>query len=346
MNDFLQLRVKKIVKETEDAFTYFFEPVENTVLNYKSGQFLTLIFKKNEKEVRRSYSIISSTGVDADLAITIKRMVNGELSRYLIDHLGIGDVIQSLYPTGRFTVDPGSQQKRTFFFLAAGGGITPVYSLIKTVLYEEPVSNVILIYSNVSEATTIFYGQIKSLGEQFPSRLKCIFLFSRSGQRLNNIMLENLVNQHLSSENLNEFYFCGPYAYMRMITLTLIYMGFKKEQLHKENFISEQLPQSTEVLAERNTAAHVIHIVYAGKNYELTVPPHQTILDAALEKNILLPYSCKAGLCSACAAICKAGKVGMINNEVLTDKDISEGWVLTCTGFPLEDDTVINFETE
>ncbi len=346
MNDLLKLRVKKIVRETDDTFTYVLESADETTITYHAGQFLTLLFRFREREVRRSFSLISSPSVDESLAITIKRLENGELSRYLMDHLKIGDIIQSLYPAGRFTVNTNYKNKLTYFFIAAGSGITPVYSLIKTILLEEPNSLINLIYSNASERTTIFYEPLKNLAEKFPSRLQCIFLFSQYGQRLNNSMLEKLVNENLrSGKDETEFYICGPSGYMRMIMLTLIFMGFRKEHVHKENFISEQLP-AAESFVPRNTSSHIIQILYNNNTYQVSVPPFKTILDAALAQNISLPYSCKTGLCSTCAAICKKGKVDMTNNEVLTDKDLSQGWILTCTGFPLEDGTEIEFRKE
>jgi ring-1,2-phenylacetyl-CoA epoxidase subunit PaaE len=335
--------VKNIVRETEDAFTYVLENTEGTSVSYRVGQFLTFIFKFMNREVRRSFSLVSSPFIDPDLAVTIKRLENGELSRFLIDHLKTGDVIRSLYPSGRFTIDTDPQNNSTYFFIAAGSGITPIYSLVKTVLQKEPLSRIILLYSNTSEQTTIFYEQLKILAEKFPAQLKCVFLFSQQGQRLSNLSLENFINENLHAEKKStEFYICGPSAYMRMVILTLTYMGFRKN-IHKENFISEQTYQ-VENFVPRNTSSHLIHIFYHDKNFEIIVPPFKTILDAALEQKIPLPYSCKTGLCSTCAAICKKGKVEMTNNEVLTEKDLKEGWVLTCTGFPLENGTEITFQ--
>src|SRR5437016_3927669 len=122
MNDLLRLRVKDIVRETDDAFTYVLENTGTAPVPYRAGQFLTFIFTFREHEVRRSYSLISSPAVDRDMAVTIKRYLNGELSRYLLDHLKKGDIIQSLPPTGRFTIDTDQRNRRVYFFLAAGSG--------------------------------------------------------------------------------------------------------------------------------------------------------------------------------------------------------------------------------
>jgi ferredoxin-NADP reductase len=337
------LRVKNIVWETEDARTFELENISPEKIFYRAGQFLTFIFRFGEREVRRSYSLISAPRIDTNLQVTIKRMQNGELSRYLLDHLKTGDEIESLSPAGRFTIEP-STIKRTFFFFAAGSGITPVYSLIKYLLHAEPQSRIVLVYSNASESSTIFFRQLKELEKKFPSTLKNIFLFSRNGERINNSMLEKIVNENLQSDKKDaQFYFCGPSSYMLIITLTLVYMGFAELQLHRENFISEQIIQP-ETFASRNTAAHPVIIHFNNKKFDITIPPHKTILDAALDQKIPLPYSCKTGLCSTCSAICLNGKIEMTNNEVLTKKDLADGWILTCTGFPLEDNAEITFD--
>lgn len=341
MNNTFQLQVKKIIRETEDAFTYVLENISNIPVKYEAGQFLTLLFTINGREVRRSFSLTSSPIVDLHMTITIKRLVNGELSRYLTDHLKVGDMIESLYPAGRFTLETSTIPN--YFFIAAGSGITPIYSLIKTLLQQGPRTTITLLYSNTSEHSTIFYHQLKDLENRFPLQLQCIFLFSKRGERLSNFTLERLVSENrISTDEPFEFYVCGPFSFMRMALFTLTYMGFAKHLLHKEYFVSEESIPSTSYTAP-NTTAQTVHILYGGERYSVIVPPYTTILDAALAQHIPLPYSCKTGMCSTCSAKCKTGKIEMRTNEVLTDMDVAQGWMLTCTSYPLSDNVEIDF---
>lgn len=341
MDLLLNLRVTGIKKETEEAFTFFLESTDQSQISYQPGQFLTLIFEFNSREVRRSYSIITAPGIDKQIAITIKRIVNGEISRYLLDHLKTGDVIKSLYPTGRFALDAGIENNCTYYFLAAGSGITPVYSLLKTILHTLPESSAVLVYSNKSELSTIFYKELKTLEQKFFTRLKCIFLFSVKGERLNNSLLEKLVTSYKNALSTPFFYICGPRDYMRMCIFTLTYMGFAKEQLHKEIFASDYQKDQRSERIPGNPVSRTVCISYNHSIHYITVPPYKSILDAALMHNISLPYSCRAGVCSTCMAYCNKGKVEMTVNEVLTEGDLKKGLVLTCTGYPLTDEVEI-----
>src|SRR5579871_2491651 len=159
--EFLQLKVTNIIRYGNDSATIFLQNINDEKINYKAGQFLTFIFKHRDSELRRSYSLSSDPGIDSHLSITVKRIANGEISRYLLDYLKIGEVLTALAPAGKFTIETNKNFKRQFFFIAAGSGIVPVFALIRQVLNEETNSNILLIYQNHNEQQIIFKEELE-----------------------------------------------------------------------------------------------------------------------------------------------------------------------------------------
>jgi len=334
----LQLRVETIKWETADTATFFLANASRKKVHYLAGQFITLVFTHHEEEIRRSYSLSSSPDEEL-LAITVKRIANGEISRFMLAKVKVGDIINAVEPAGRFTIPDFSQQKNILLF-AGGTGITPIFSQLKYILSRDGESKLTLIYSN-QNTTILFKTELDQLAQQYPQRLKIIYLLSSNGNRLNNIMIELLVRENVNFKiSKAEFYLCGPFAYMRMIRLTLLYIGLEPEQIRKENFVIDTITVASSPI---NYPPHNIRIQFKNELHDITVPENQTILQAALQNNIHLPYSCRAGICSACMAHCKSGKVQMSVNDVLTDADLVRGWILTCTGHPVSDDVVIDF---
>lgn len=335
----LQLKVEAIKWETADTATFFFSNLSGKKIHYTAGQFITLVFMHHEEEIRRSYSLSSSPDEEL-LSITVKRITNGEISRFMLTKLKPGDTINVVEPAGRFTI-PNFTEPKDIFLFAGGSGITPVFSQLKYILNRPGESKLKLIYSSQNANAVLFKAELDELAQNHPGRLKIIYLLSNEGNRLNNIMLEELVRQNRSFDTTKaEFYICGPFAYMRMIRLTLLYMGLEPGQIRKENFVLETVLVSGSPV---NYPPRNIRIHFKNEMHDLVVGENQSILQAALQNNIPLPYSCRAGICSACMAHCKSGKVDMPVNDVLTDADLSGGWVLTCTGHPVSDNVEIDF---
>lgn len=350
MDDILNLRVKEVIPETKDALTLVLENANGEPVAYEAGQFLTLIIDAGGKELRRSYSLSSSPEADANPAITVKRVQNGEISRYLFSTISKGSVLRSLPPAGRFTVRPSPKFPRDIFLLAAGSGIVPLFSILKTVLKKEPEARVHLICSNHNAESVIFRKPLVELQDIYKGRFNCVHVLSDLSSRmpgvihghLNNIMLEELLNEYLQYDKEHAaFYICGPFAYMRMITITLPLLDFSREQIHREVFLTE-INESVSGIPGGNIASDVT-ILAGGKEYLIHIPAGKTILKAAAENGIKLPYSCEAGICSTCSAQCTRGKVEMSVNEVLTAKDINDGLILTCTGYPVTGAVQIKF---
>ena len=335
----LQLRVEAIKWETADTATFFLTEVSGKKVNYKAGKFITLVFTHRDEEIRRSYSLSSSPD-EKLLSITVKRIANGEISRFMLTKIKPGDVLNAVEPAGRFTATNFTVQKDIVFF-AAGSGVVPIFSQLKYILSRDGQSKLTLFYSSQDRASILFADALNELQTQHPDRLKIIYLLSNEGKRLNNVNAEQLVNRFIQFDlNSAEFYLCGPFVYMRMVRLTLLFMGIDNGRIRKENFVLETVPVTAGYI---NYQPRYVHIKFNHEVHDLMVGENQTILQAALQNNLQLPYSCRAGICSACTAVCTSGRIDMSVNDVLTDLDLSHGLVLTCTGHPVSDDVVIEF---
>ncbi len=338
----LRLKVESIKWELPDAATFFFKEESGKKITYRPGQFITLVFIHHKEEIRRSYSLSSSPDEDL-LAITVKRVENGEISRFLLTRIKPGDILNAVEPAGRFSIKDFETEKDIFLF-AAGSGIVPIYSQLKYILNRPGNCRFLLVYSNQHQHSVLFKHELESLQLKNPERLNIIHLLSSEGNRLNNLMVEQMVPQHVKYGLANaEFYTCGPSVYMRMIRLTLIYMGIAPEQVRKENFVLETIPVAASL---KTFPPKRIRIIFANETYDVVVGENQSILQAALQNNIRLPYSCRVGDCSTCAALCTGGHVEMVKNDVLTNADLAAGWILTCTGHPITDDGIIRYHDE
>lgn len=346
MNGRLLLRIERIEKLVADAAGFSFSVQNRPVPDYRPGQFLTLIFYFNGHETRRSYSLSSLPLMDEYLTIGVKRISNGLVSRYMLDKLKTGDIIEALPPHGKFIPVKTATVKKLVFF-AAGSGIVPVYAHLKHYLGQKKPPALYLFYSNVSEASTLYFKELILLEKNSNGRLHIRFLFSSpvsesyQRHRLSNTDVEEWVTE-ISGTSIGEslFYLCGPFAYMRMIQLTLHYLGVDDERIKRENFVVETAAGKT---GQHHFVRQKITIRFNGRAYPLVVEPTQSILDAALSGKILLPYSCKGGVCSTCTAQCISGKVEMTINDVLSPADLKNGQILTCTGHPVTGDVVIEF---
>ncbi|QRR01862.1 ferredoxin--NADP reductase [Dyadobacter sandarakinus] len=343
----IEVRVKEIIVENAETKTFIFERTDGQTLLYKAGQFLTFLISLHGHEVRRSYSMSSAPAADRNPSITIKRVPNGEISRLWIDTVKTGDLFTVLPPAGRFVLEQHVQEAREIFLIGGGSGITPLFSLLKQTLVTEPASRVTLIYASRNVRNTLFWEAIQDWEQRYSDRLSVVHVHSQPSDewtgirgRINNSRLETLVNRHLHlPHHAARFFLCGPYELMRSVEITLHFMGFSKEQIRKENFIIPAIPLPPPI-----SYPHTIELQFAGRSYNLPVPAHATILDAALAADIKLPYSCKGGRCSTCAAICTRGAVHMSVNEVLTDKELAEGWILTCCTYVDSDDVRVVFQ--
>ncbi|ADY51956.1 ferredoxin [Pseudopedobacter saltans DSM 12145] len=346
-----QLKIVDIISQPGDNITFQLVPVSSNFPSYKAGQFLSLIFHFGEREIRRSYSLNSSPDVDQQLSITVKRIDNGEISRFLHHEIKVGDILTAQDPNGLFVYETEPGTKRTVFLFAAGVGITPLYAILKTALVRESKSKIVLVYSNKAEDNTLFIDELRQWQAKYPDRLHIIWIFSDSKNllkaRLNRFYIEEIIRNELEFDRSAAlFYTCGPIFYMDLCRICLLGMGFPAQNIKRETFV---LPEDegddddqTEKVVDTNT--YTIKLHFQSKTYDLDIPYNKRILDVALENKINLPYSCRAGMCGTCTSNCIKGNVRMDYNEILTDDEVEKGRVLICTGHPTENGTEIFVE--
>ncbi|MEA5260378.1 ferredoxin--NADP reductase [Arcicella aquatica] len=349
---YFHLTVKEIIDETPDTKTFtFWHPVHQSV-SYKAGQFLTLIPVINGQKVRRSYSMSSSPNKDASIAVTVKRVPGGLVSNYLCDSVKVGDAIEVMEPMGHFVVEPNPMKERTIVLFGGGSGVTPLMSILKSVLPVEQGSKVYLVYGSRSEEDIIFRKQLIELELKYEGRFKVLHILTKPSYtwtgyktRINQASAVIFLKQDLAIDIAKaEYYLCGPEGMMEQVENALKMFNVSTENIHKEHFGSVG---SHEILVEEeddSIKAQTVTIQYEGNEYEVLVKPHETILEAALREDIDLPYSCQAGMCTACLGKCVAGKVHMDEEDGLTEKEIKQGYILTCVSHPKTAGVVIEVE--
>ena len=350
------LKVKDIVRETPDAVTISFWHPINEEIRYQPGQFLTFLLTINNQKIRRSYSMASSPHVDVSLSVSVKRVPGGLVSNYLCDRIKPGDVLETLEPMGTFVPTLEPQNRRALVLIGAGSGITPLFSMAKSALHVEPNSRVWLIYGNRNQTAIIYKAHLDAMEQAYgKSRFQVSHILSQPANgwagvegRLNQHTLTTLLEEMPVQERQNaSFYLCGPDGMMAEARSALALVGVSAERVHKESFLNA--PVSTgEVVEEPMTAADngtpQVTIMYEGSEYKFAVAPHQTILEAALDLDIDLPYSCQAGMCTACMGRCTSGTVKLDEEDGLSDSELKAGYILTCVAHPVGADVVIEIE--
>nr|WP_230687713.1 ferredoxin--NADP reductase [Hymenobacter ruricola] len=321
-------------------------PQPGEALAYEAGQYLTLVREQRGTEVRRSYSFSSAPGLDELPAITVQRVENGLFSRWLVDQVRVGEVLRSSGVGGFFTLPPDAEAYEQLIFVAAGSGITPLFSLLKTALHGHPHLNVLLLYSSHAADDALFLAELRALAQQFSQRLHLELFFSNDPvlyrAHLHKELLEQLVARHAPASPARTLaYLCGPLNYMRMATYGLHDAGLPLAHIRRELFQTGLAGAAP--LLPPDTEPHEVSIALRGQLHRFPVQYPRTILQAARQAGLRLPYSCEAGQCGNCAVRCTAGRVWMSTNEVLTDRELARGLVLTCTGYPVGGDVSLDF---
>jgi len=348
---YYDLRVKRIINETKDAISIVFEQPAAGNIQYKSGQFLTLIVPVQGKEVRRAYSLCSSPFVDDDLAVSVKRVENGLMSNWLPDNLKQGDMIKVMEPMGQFTTEFQKENKRHLIMFAGGSGITPMMSIIKSLLTQEPESIVSLIYCNRNVDSIIFNDALNEWEVKHEGRLHILHVLDEAPMNwqgysglLNPDMLKKLF-ERIPDWGIDKttYLMCGPEGMMKNVETLLQAHAIPANKIFKESFVQGTIDKSKKEEAPAAVAnkAREVTIRYDGQEFKIMVEPNHTILETALDQGIDLPYSCQSGLCTACRGKALSGQVKLDEEEGLSQSERAEGYVLTCVGHPLTDDVVI-----
>jgi ring-1,2-phenylacetyl-CoA epoxidase subunit PaaE len=338
-------KIKNIIKETADAVAIQLD-TDNKKFGYKAGQFITIVTKIDGKEIKRSYSLCSSPTEDGYPTFCVKSIQGGLMSNYLVKNLKIGDTLTIEGPMGNLKYEPSTAKKKALFF-AAGSGITPMIAIIKNMLHATPDSRLVLVYGNRTEESIIFKKELENLRSTYYDRFQIEYVLSNPPQnwlehrgRINQGMAVQIAKKYFATDIANvDFYLCGPSGMMDEVTKGLELINVKHDNIHKESFHAKELEPSA-VSATFNGNSKV-KIIDGKKTYEFEVAPNQTILETALKLGYGLPYSCQAGMCTACMGKCISGKVEMSESDGLTDGEIKQGYVLTCVGYARSAEVVI-----
>ncbi|MDA9328896.1 2Fe-2S iron-sulfur cluster-binding protein [Flavobacteriales bacterium] len=347
---FHSLAIKNIQKETTEAVSIEFEVPSSLKEDFQflSGQFLTLKTEIGGNEVRRSYSICSSpkSGI---LKVVVKQVENGVFSTYANSALKNNDTIEVGVPAGGFVVNTEADNNKNYTLIAAGSGITPVISIAKTILEDEPNSSVNLFYGNKTASQTIFKTELEELSKEYNNRLNFHLLFSaekgdsrfHSG-RIEGRRIKKIFKEFAPISNTNEVFICGPQEMTEAIRDFLI-----KKHKYPVNQIHFELFTTTLKKAKSNSKSNKSSLVTAtidGDTFEFTVKPGETILDAGTKNGVDIPFSCQGGVCGACKCIKGEGELTMDNNIVLSDDEVASGQYLACQSKVKSESVKISFD--
>lgn len=361
------LKVKEVIRETSDAVTLTFWHPINEEIRYQPGQFLTFSLNINGQKIRRSYSMASSPHVDVSLAVSVKRVPGGLVSNYLCDRIRPDDVLETLEPLGTFIPKLDPANRRTIVLIGAGSGITPLFSMAKSILHVEPQSRVWLIYGNRNQQSIIYKSHLDALEKAHGAkRFQVTHVLSQPsfgwfGQkgRINQHSLTKLLEKMPADERAGaSFYLCGPDGLMDEVRSALALLKIPTDRVFKESFVTAPVAIGEVVESTSNDTVEKpggtsmsddddspeITVLYEGNEYKFIVAPHQTILEAALELDIDLPYSCQAGMCTACMGKCTSGKVKLDEEDGLTKSELDAGFILTCVAHPVGRNVVVEID--
>lgn len=344
---YLSLTIKEIRQETHDAVSLIFEKPADA-FGYKPGQFLTLIFNIEGQEERRSYSLCSSPFTDDFPAVTIKRISDGKISNFINDHIKPGAEIKALPAMGSFTTDLKSDHKRNVVIFGAGSGITPLISILKSILHVEPQSKVVLIYGNRDESSIIFKNELAKLKDLYGDRLKVIDVLTqpspawtgKTGRLTKDAIKGILLDIPDFKAQEADYFMCGPTGFMHTVQETLGELKVPKKNLFKESFVASGTEDDASSDAPKIVEREVT-VILDNEEFTFSVPPKKTILECGLDQNIDMPFSCQSGICTACRGKLLSGKVHMEESDGLSDEELEKGYILCCVGHPLTDDVKI-----
>ncbi|HAD35003.1 MAG TPA: hypothetical protein DCF44_11020 [Chitinophagaceae bacterium] len=327
------LTVSDIRKEANEAFTIEFVNVPSVFRDYSAGQHLTIKVNRHGEILYRTFSISSVPNAGNSLTLTIKKIKDGKVTNYLADSLRVGDTLEVTSPSGQFFINPEPAHQKHYVMIAGGSGITPIYSMIGAILKFEPKSKITLLYANRNSNSIIFKEKLEQWTKEFYTQLEVKHFLSEEENPkkaikgyITRISLEEMLKQYGKSKL--DFYLCGPEIMTNKLLDDLASLGVAKDKIHRELFlITTQTQESASQKAK--VSAKVL-----SKTYQFETQDGKTILQSGIEQNVPLPFSCQNGLCGICKMKCIQGRVIMKSNQVLTEQDLKDGYILTCQSLP------------
>lgn len=356
MAEFYNIQVRDIYKETKDCSVVTFDIPENLydIFKFKQGQHLTLRKMIGGEDVRRSYSLCSSP-LESEWKIAIKQIPGGVFSTYANTQLKAGDTMEIGVPSGHFYIETEPETSRNHIAFAAGSGITPMLSIIKTHLMAEPNSTFKLFYLNRTVKSIIFKEEIEQLKNQFFGRFQVFYFLTKEQRdipllngRFNSEKLQVLSKTFIDVEDTNSCFICGPQDMIFLIRDELENAGLERDKIHYELFFSgnseEENKHIAEVLEHKIEGTDVT-IIDGGKEFHFIMEDeYDNILDGALAAGADLPFACKGGVCSTCKCEVKEGTVEMKVNYALDEKEVARNLVLSCQAVPTSEKVVVDFD--
>jgi ring-1,2-phenylacetyl-CoA epoxidase subunit PaaE len=323
---------------------------------FTQGQYLTFRREHNGEELRRSYSICSSP-LDGEWQVAIKKVPEGRFSSLAVENLRVGEELDVMPPAGRFYTELHPEHAKHYVAFAAGSGITPVFSIVKTILLTEPNSQVTLIYGNRGRNSIIFKEGIEALKNKFLQRLSVYHILSREQGdtdllfgRIDEAKTQQFLDKILPAEQIDEAFICGPEEMINGVRAALSGAGVAAEKIHFEMFTSAgdakkaagpakvhpvgEDDKKSQVTVQLDGGTRILEMSYYGN----------TILDELLDMGVDAPYSCKNGMCSTCRCRVLEGQVEMDVNYSLSDTEVAKGYVLSCQARPTSEKVKVDFD--
>ena len=341
MSKFNSLVVSDINNLTTDSVVISFDISITGNFDFVSGQYITIKHKIDGEEVRRAYSICSAPS--EGLSIGVKRVEGGKMSTFLVDHLNIGDSLEVMPPSGNFVY---KENKKHVVAICAGSGITPIFSMIKSI---DDHTNFSLLYGNKSEQSTMFYSELKTIKDNSSKHLNIHWFFSKEkvqssiNGRIDKNNLQQLLNTFSDLKDADDFYICGPGDLIDNVKELLLLNQINESKIHFERFTAAE-KENNETDSEADIMSNVT-VCVDGDDFEFTLSSKgQYILDAAMQYGADVPYSCKGAVCCTCKGKVMEGKVTMDANYSLSEDEVAEGYFLGCTARPASPNLVVDFD--
>ena len=355
MARFHSLKVKDIKRETADAVSVAFDvpPQAQHEFQFKQGQYITLKLTVKGEEIRRSYSICSSPYGEKELRVAIKEVQDGRASTFINRSLKVGDVMEVMTPMGNFHSILSGNNKKQYVLFAGGSGVTPMMSIIKSVLYIEKQSKITLVYANRDEDSTIFKAELEKIVLENTDRLTLLNIYDAPKTAVSDLQKGLLtvervkaIIENYGGVNADEYFICGPAPMMENIKQALEDLHIAKEKIHIEYFsaVVDAVAKAEGKASGAAVNSEITVIQYGIETQMKLNTEGLTILDAAIEAGVDAPFSCKGAVCCTCRAKVIEGQVKMDNNFALTEAEVEDGFILTCQAHPLTEKVIIDFD--
>ncbi len=351
---FHTLAIKDIRQETEDTVSISFDIPSELLSHYhfSPGQYLTLKSIIEGEDIRRSYSLCSSP-FENEWRVAVKQVHEGRFSGFANSSLKSGDQLEVMTPMGNFKVELNADQSKSYVFFAAGSGITPIFSIIKSILHLEPKSQISLFYSNKGFASVIFREELEALKNLHMDRFRLIHIFSRESLgnsiqkgRIDLPKCNSLYTAFLKGSSVDEVYICGPEEMIFAVKESMLAQGVDAAHIHYELFTTPGVKKEAKIqLPHEIKVDSNVSIIVDGDRFDLALTSDgDSVLDAAVKAGADLPYACKGGVCCTCKARILEGSARMDVNYALEEDEVEAGYILTCQAHPTSEKLVVSFD--